>query len=302
MTIRLDMRRAVSRAAGALGDSIDAVRQFLRQHLHDDGGFKGRDGRSDLYYTLFGLEASIALDAKVPYDRVAAYLDGFATPQSLDLVHLACLIRCQTNLAERAGNALDPATRDALAARLMQFRAADGGFSTSAGADRGHVYGSFLALGACQDLEVDTLEPDRLLASVESLMMPDGGYANEPTMKASATPATAAALTIFHYLQRPIPEAARRWLFARVAREGGFTAIPFPPDIAVSDLLSTATALHALSLTDTPLGDEFREANLDYLDALWDARGGFHGHPDDDIVDCEYTYYGLLALGHHAGS
>ena len=65
MTIRLDMRRAVTRAVEALGDSIDAVRQFLRQNLHDDGGFKGRDGQSDLYYTLFGLEASIALNARV---------------------------------------------------------------------------------------------------------------------------------------------------------------------------------------------------------------------------------------------
>jgi hypothetical protein len=302
MTIRLDMRRAVTRAVEALGDSIDAVRQFLRQNLHDDGGFKGRDGQSDLYYTLFGLEASIALDARVPYDRVADYLAGFETGGSLDLVHLACLIRCKANLAHRMGGALDSAMREAFATRLMRFRAADGGFSTSAGADRGHVYGSFLALGACQDLEVDTLEPDRLLASVESLMMPDGGYANEPTMKASATPATAAALTIFHYLRQPIPDAAGRWLFARAAREGGFTAIPFPPDVAVPDLLSTATALHALSLTDTPLDDRLREANLDYLDVLWDARGGFHGHPDDDIVDCEYTYYGLLALGHLAGS
>jgi hypothetical protein len=34
------------------------------------------------------------------------------------------------------------------------------------------------------------------------------------------------------------------------------------------------------------------------VDSLWDATGGFHGNWTDDMLDCEYTYYGLLALGH----
>ena len=63
------------------------------------------------------------------------------------------------------------------------------------------------------------------------------------------------------------------------------------------DLLSTATALHALAdlkADITPLKDRC----LDYLDTLWTARGGFHGSWEDDALDCEYTYYGLLSLGH----
>jgi len=48
--------------------------------------------------------------------------------------------------------------------------------------------------------------------------------------------------------------------------------------------------------------DEIRERNLDYLDGLWDVQGGFHGHPADDVLDCEYTYYGLLSLGDLVGS
>jgi len=31
---------------------------------------------------------------------------------------------------------------------------------------------------------------------------------------------------------------------------------------------------------------------------LWTNRGGFYGNWLDDTLDCEYTYYGLLALGH----
>jgi hypothetical protein len=37
---------------------------------------------------------------------------------------------------------------------------------------------------------------------------------------------------------------------------------------------------------------------MDFLDTLWDAQGGFHGHWADDFLDPEYTFYGLLALGH----
>jgi hypothetical protein len=41
-----------------------------------------------------------------------------------------------------------------------------------------------------------------------------------------------------------------------------------------------------------------REPCLDFLDSLWTNRGGFYGNWTDDALDCEYLYYGLLALGH----
>lgn len=301
MTIRLDMRRAVSKAAEALGDSVEVVREFLERHVDKDGGFRGRDGKSDLYYTVFGLEASLALDAPVSYERVTDYLSGFGAGRSLDLVHLASLVRCRANRADCGGEPIDPATRRAMTAHLMQFRADDGGFGTAVDAERGHVYGSFLALGVCQDLQVDDLDRAGVLDSVRSLQMPDGGYSNEPTMSVSATAATAAAITIFHYLRAPIPEPALQWLAGRAEPHGGFSAIPSGPDLAIPDLLSTATALHALTLLGVDL-DEIRERNLDYLDGLWNTQGGFHGHPADDVLDCEYTYYGLLSLGDLVGS
>ncbi len=174
------------------------------------------------------------------------------------------------HLAERNGAEINRVDRDAMTARLMQFRCADGGFATSTGGERGHVYGSFLALGISQDLQIDALEPESLLASVESLRMPDGGYSNEATMNVSATAATAAAVTIFHYLQRPIPEEALQWLADRAAPSGGFVALPLQADLAIPDLLSTATALHALFLADISL-DAIRDLNLDYLDGLWNT-------------------------------
>ena len=41
-----------------------------------------------------------------------------------------------------------------------------------------------------------------------------------------------------------------------------------------------------------------KEGCLDFIDTLWSAEGGFHGHWADDHLDAEYTFYGLLALGH----
>jgi prenyltransferase beta subunit len=342
MTIRLDMCRTVSRAADALGDSLDAVRGFLRRQLAPDGGFQGRNGRSDLYYTVFGLEASLALGVDLPFTQIQAYLAGFAEGESLDLVHLAALVRCRANMAggcnpaavARASRpcvtrpswscpakpeactdskvqgqdalatrgqgqdafATVDVTREAIVKRLLGYRSTDGGFNTAAGAPRGNAYGSFLALSACQDLGLDLPGLNALAESIRSLQRPDGGYSNEPAMAVSATPATAAALSVLHYLKQPVPQAAVRWLLDRAGPQGGFAAIPLPRDQAIPDLLSTATALHALSLIGAPPRDA-RDRHLDYLDSLWSSQGGFRGHWGDDMVDCEYTYYGLLSLG-----
>jgi prenyltransferase beta subunit len=296
MTVRLDMRRAVAEAAGTLGNSVEAVRGFLQASRTEDGGFAGRDGRSDLYYTSFGLEASLALGADVMYDQVVEYLRAFGSGQSLDLVHLSCLIRCWVNLAERAGEAVEEQIRQGAAERLSKFRTDNGGYNIVLGASSGSVYGGFLALGAWQDLGWVCPDVESLIESIRSLQMPDGGFANERSMNFGATAATAAAIVTFHYLGCDIPPSAIEWLLARAVPGGGFSPIPLDPATVVPDLLSTATALHALRLAGVPLND-LKSANLDYLDSLWSAQGAFRGHPDDDELDCEYTYYGLLSIG-----
>jgi prenyltransferase beta subunit len=297
MTIRRDMRDAVSRAREALGDAVDAARAFLHRQLAPDGGFAGRDGNSDLYYTVFGFEAALALDAGIPRERVADFLRQFDQGQSLDLVHLAGLIRCRANLADAGGEAMDDSMRRAAVQHLQQCKARDGGFNTKLGAERGTAYGTFLALGAYQDLGIACPDPAGIVESICSLQTLGGGYANESGIAAGATTATAAAICVLHYLNRPIPESAVHWLQDRAQPLGGFCAIQLPADAAIPpDLLSTATALHALSLAGA-LTDDVKEKHLDYLDTLWSPQGGFRGHWADETLDCEYTYYGLLSLG-----
>ena len=142
--------------------------------------------------------------------------------------------------------------------------------------NRDSVYHSFLAWGALQDAG-QTPEPFALT--------PGGGV---PT-----TPTAAAAVTLQRQMQAPVPPQVVEWLLARAHPEGGFTATE---DAPMPDLLSTATALHALSGQHVSF-ETLKEPTLDFVDTLWTGRA-FCGTWADDEPDCEYTYYALLALGH----
>lgn len=276
-----------------LGESADLVAAFVRSQWNPDGGVRDRGGASDLYYTVFGLEGLISLRADIPATLVRDYLGAFGDGAGLDFVHHACLARCWAGLPAELRADL-PA--DAIAARAEAFRSADGGYAAEPGAADGTVYGCFLALGTYQDVGRSLPDPDAVVRCVRGLRAEDGGYANQVDIPFGLTPATAAAVTLFRQLGEPVPLDVGEWLLTRHRPEGGFYAVPGAP---MPDLLSTATALHALSGLHVPL-DNIREACLDFIDTLWTNRGGFHGTWADDDLDCEYTYYGLLALGHLA--
>ena len=275
-------------APASLGESRDLVPAFLRRSMNPDGGFPDRAGQSDLYYTVFGLEGLLAFGELLP-PQTRAYLDGF-DPAALDLVHLSSLVRSRASL-------LPSVERDPRAPAFMEclsaFRAGDGGYAVSAGAEVSTIYASFLALGIAGDLHGDLPEPDGVLAAVRARRSADGGYANHPG-GAAGTPSTAAAVMLLRHLGGEPDDAVARWLLARCHPQGGFLAAPAAP---MPDLLSTATALHALAAVHAPV-EAVREPCLDFLDTLWTAAGGFHGSWADGTLDCEYTYYGLLALGH----
>lgn len=294
MTIAQEMRRAASRARNLLNERADFVVGFLRSRIVTDGGFRGRTDRSDLYYGVFGLEGLLALAAP-PGEPFAAYLRQFGAGELLDLVHLACLVRCWDAVG---WDGCDEAPRRRMPDCLEALRAADGGWTSLPAAECGSAYGCFLALGAWQDLRRDVPDPDRLVQCLEGLAAPDGGYTNDRRIPVASVPATAAAVTALRHLDRPVPPAAASWLLDQGTRQGGFPAVPAAP---AADLLSTATALHALAGMNTPL-DSQRAPCLRFVRGLWSDRGAFRGSELDETLDCEYTYYGLLALGHLGGT
>jgi prenyltransferase beta subunit len=287
------MLRVARLARSQLRDASGLVRDFLLDQLDEDGGFRDREGKADLYYTVFGIEALLALGAELDVGRVARYLKRFGDGGGLDLVHLACLARCDADLG---GAALSPAARRAVAGRIADFRSGDGGYGNEAGSDRGTVYSCFLALGACEDTGAELPEPARAREFIRGMATADGGYANERTaaMVAGSTPATAAAVLFLEQTGQAAASATAGWLLERCHERGGFFAAPGAP---WPDLLSTATALHALAALREPLG-VVREPCLDFLDSLWTPRGSFFAHWGETRLDAEYTFYALLALGH----
>ena len=158
----------------------------------------------------------------------------------------------------------------------------------------GNIYSTFMAVGAYDNLGVPVPDPDRLIGFLRSTERADGAYADGGEDGIAITTVTAAALTLLRNFGQPVHRGAGTWLLAQRHTRGGFLATPGAP---MPDLLSTAVTLHALAGLEVDLS-RVADPCLDFIDTLWTNRGAFHGHWADDELDCEYTFYGLLALGH----
>lgn len=293
MSFRLEMLQVARVAPKLLGESAELVATFLQSRLHPAGGFMNRDDKPDLYYTVFGLEGLMALQKTPPLDLTRTWLGQFGDGEGLDFVHLCCLARCWAGIGL---NDFPETSRIKLAERIETYRTPDGGYHQAPARKNGSAYGCLIAWGGYQDLGL--LPPDALHIArcMDSLETPDGAWSNEPGIRLGSTTATAAMLSLYRHLQMPAPPVSVDWLVSQCLPGGGFLAIPGAP---IPDLLSTAVALHALSGNDAAI-NRLREPCLDFVDSLWSAEGGFHGNWTDDTLDPEYTYYGLLALGHLA--
>lgn len=301
MSRRLQMLQVARLARRTLGESVDLVAGFVGNLATPDGGYANRDGRADLYYTPFALDVLVALDAlpteetdSVTAHRTRAWLAAFGDGESLDFVHRCCLARAW---ASQPATAWLASSRAAVARQIEANRAADGGYGTQPRMATGTAYGCFLAVNAWADLGQPALprhDREAIAQSLDGLRSSDGGWANAAGQSLGSTTATAAAIAALVSLEMPVPDGAAEFLLAQRHPAGGFVAAP---DVPLPDLLSTAVALHALDAIDAPWRDS-RERILDFLDSLWSAEGAFHGSWADDQADAEYTFYGLVALGH----
>ena len=284
------MLRAAASARNLLPDVSPRIVEFLQSQLNEDGGGKDRAGKSDLYYTIFALDGLTALGAPVDHERTIGFLRTFGAGTGLDLVHTACLARCWAAVRQ---NALEDGLRDGILGHLETWRSADGGYGGQLGAESGNLYHCFLALGAYQDLRRPIPAPAELRACVEGMRTADGAFANEKNLSLGTTPTTAAGAVLLRELGGTVAPETGRWLLARCAGRGGFVAVPQTP---YPDLLSTATALHALMTLEVTLHG-IREACTEFVLRLGTGRA-FRGFELDEVEDAEYTFYALLALGH----
>lgn len=282
-------------AQAVLGEeAVGRVADFVMRQRHADGGFCDREGRADLYYTSFAVDCLTALQVPLEDERLAAWLAGFGTGNELDFVHRCCLARLWSALPGALRERGRAGVIDAILSGIESWRTPDGGYHPRQGSVAGTAYGCLLGYGAWADH--GRLPPDagRMAGCLDRLRSGDGVWSNEVGRPHGQAPATAAAVTLARNLRVPIPAGTGQWLIGCWHAAGGFGPFPGAP---LPDLLSTAVVLHALDGIQHDFSP-VKEACLDFVDTLWSGEGGFHGHWADDALDVEYTYYGLLALGH----
>ena len=250
------------------------------------GGFRGRRGKADLYYTGFAVRALHALgqldEAPALRTGLSAYFQRQAPLNLIDTLSFlyAALLLEQPEVPG-----------ESLLERLELMRAADGGYAQTRGGE-GSTYQSFLA-ACCYDLCAQPLpEPERLRAFVCSRRHCDGGFGQLSTASRSSLNATAAGVALALLLgiddeqfYRPLPG----YILALQQPNGGFLAGTQAP---VADLLSTYTALVTLASLLVLERDVMARA-LAFAGSCEKTAGGFSGGPWDANVDVEYTYYGL---------
>jgi geranylgeranyl transferase type-2 subunit beta len=301
--------RLNARLADGLSRLPSAFRQRHASYLHSvqnsDGGYSGREGDSDLYYTGFALRGLSVLDALTPEqcERTAGFLRTTLTREASVVDFFSLLYSCLLVQASGGPDVLagsPPDWPERVAATLEGFRTPDGGYAKGPGGVSGSTYHTFLVALCYQLLGRDVPRPDEIARFVQSRRREDGGFVEIAPMRRSGTNPTAAAVGLLTLVEPAIgpmsPEVrdgVAGFLAEMPSLEGGLRANSRVP---LADLLSTFTAswtLAELGALDRIEADSMRA----YAEGVERDEGGFHGGLWDEGFDVEYTFYGLGVLG-----
>jgi geranylgeranyl transferase type-2 subunit beta len=275
--------------------------KYLLARQREEGGFAGREGGSDLYYTGFALR-SLAMLGELygePAERAAGFLRSRLAGQEsivdfLSLIYGAVLVESAAGTDVFAG--AEPNWRDAVAAALEKLRRSDGGYAKGAEGIASSTYHTFLVLLCQQLIGREPHEPGQIVAFIRSQHCEEGGFREIRASKRAGTNPTAAAigaLRILDALDENMRLDTIDFLADMQMDDGGLRA---NTRIPMADLLSTFTGL--LTLQD--LGGESEidlAAVRRFAKSLELDEGGFRGAEWDPAHDVEYTFYGLGTLG-----
>jgi geranylgeranyl transferase type-2 subunit beta len=302
----------LERLTARLIDGADRMPAELRRRhaawvaarQNPDGGFSGRAGESDLYYTGFALR-TLAVLQHLDTDacrRVADFLRSRLadTAGVIDLFSLlvsALLVRLGGG-PDVLGTSPD-VSPEGVAARLESFRHADGGYAKNPGGTAGSTYTTFLVALALELVGKTIPEPPRIVTFLRTRYR-DGGFAEIPQMKRAGANPTAAGvgtLQLLGELDDPTRAEVSAFLLGLASDEGGLRA---NDRIPTADLLSTFTG--SWTLGDIGGLDRLDRARLQtYAECLQGPDGGFRGGLWDTGYDVEYTFYGVGVLALLAG-
>ena len=266
---------------------------FVVARQQSDGGFTGRLGGSDPYYTDFALRILAIL---APRHEAIQRAHGFlALPghapqdpvQCFSLLNAARLLqRCNQAVA------LD---EPAVIAQLGGYLVPSGGLSRTRGDTAISVYYTFLAAMCYGCMQKEMPSADGAVKAVMALRRPDEGFAELSGQAHSQTNATAAAasfLGLCDALSEEVAAGVARYLASMQVPKGGLRA---HAAVHEADLLSTFTGLLTLA-TSEQLDQVDVAAVARFIRATACSGGGFRACAVGDDPDIEYTYYGLGSL------
>ena len=299
------LERLTLRLSDGIGRLPDEIRErhacYLKRAQRPDGGFAGREGPSDLYYTGFALRG-LAITGELYGDlaeKAASFLKGRLTGREsivdfLSLVYGAMLIESASGLKVFAD--APPNWREAVAHTLEKLRRDDGGYAKSAEGMASSTYHTFLVL-LCRELIAQPVPaPERIIAFLLSQQAEGGGFREIRASKRAGTNPTAAAIGALQMLGGVTPDIREKTLdfvCEMQMDEGGLRA---NTRIPIADLLSTFTGLVTLIDLDAVHEIDLAAARR-FVASLECTEGGFHGAAWDTAHDVEYSFYGLGCLG-----
>jgi geranylgeranyl transferase type-2 subunit beta len=276
------------------------AQRFLVAGQRPDGGFAGREGDSDLYYTGFGLRAlAVAGAITLAACEAAAGFIRARRGQPAGAIDVVSLLYAGILIRVCGGpDVLEESSPDwagRIAGALERHRSPDGGYAKTAGGAMGSTYHTFLVALAHEMIGRPLQGAEKVLDFLRSRRRDDGGFVELAVMKRSGANPTAAAVALARMLgdDGGLTRGTADCLLAlQSPEEGGFCANRSMP---VADLLSTFTAL--LTLRDLGAsGRVDREAARTFALSLATPAGGFRAGVWDDQPDVEYTFYGLGSL------
>ncbi|MDR0328078.1 MAG: terpene cyclase/mutase family protein [Planctomycetaceae bacterium] len=271
------------------------LRAYFLAALDQNGGFRGRKGIGNLYYTAFALRGLFLLgmlDNKKLLNRVTDFLEKEQCRIDLSPADILSGVFCTFLINTVQEKELLPRQRVSLLDRWEHFRRSDGCFAATEKSAFSSTYTTFLSaifyelLGVPERIQSIPAEP--ILARRRS----DGGYVELPPLQYGGTNPTAAAVGLLTILEVPLPEKEKTVEFLCRCQQpaGGFQAharIPIP------DLLSSFSALTALY--DLDAADHVNHSALrNFVKNLRSPDGGFFGTLPDQQSDVEYTFYGMV--------
>lgn len=273
---------------------------YIHARQRDDGGFPGRQGYGDPYYTSLGLRALALLEELdgQTASRAASFLQGrlgkpLPSIDFLSLVTAGVLLETAVGVDVFAQAGRD--RRQSVIDFTERFRRDDGGYAKT---DRGatSTYHTFLVILCKQMVGAPLEDVPGVIQLIRSRQRDDGGFVElDPIPDGGANPTAAAVglLRCLDALDEATASSAAAFLAGMQNEEGGLRANARLP---VADLLSTFTGLVALS--DVGAVSAVDAAGMRrYVASLERPEGGFRGGVWDDASDVEYTFYGLGALG-----